>query len=262
MLDKFKTLLSDNKDVKEEEFEASQLAVASLMVTTALHDGEFDEIEKDEILKLLGNFYKLDNDKLNKLFEASFELVDNANDIHQFTSKINSLLTDDEKIMIIEMIWKIVIADGRIDDYENALVRKISGLLYIDDFKVGEIKKKLSQQFKMTYLVNEKCIKCKYTDCVEVCPVDCFYEGENMLVINPDECIDCGVCEPECPVDAIISDTDDKDEKWLEVNQKFSEIWPNITMKKDSPTDAKMYESEENKYDKYFSEKSGGQLIL
>ena len=110
----------------------------------------------------------------------------------------------------------------------------------------------------MTYLVNEKCIKCKYTDCVEVCPVDCFYEGENMLVINPDECIDCGVCEPECPVDAIISDTDDKDEKWLEVNQKFSEIWPNITMKKDSPIDAKMYENEENKYDKYFSEKSGG----
>ncbi len=110
----------------------------------------------------------------------------------------------------------------------------------------------------MTYLVNDKCIKCKYTDCVEVCPVDCFYEGENMLVINPDECIDCGVCEPECPVDAIISDTDDKDKKWLGVNQKFSEIWPNITMKKDSPPDAKMYESEENKYDKYFSEKSGG----
>ena len=110
----------------------------------------------------------------------------------------------------------------------------------------------------MTYLVNEKCIKCKYTDCVEVCPVDCFYEGENMLVINPDECIDCGVCEPECPVDAIISDTDDKNEKWLEVNQKFSEIWPNITVKKDPPTDAKMYENEENKYDKYFSEKSGG----
>ena len=56
----------------------------------------------------------------------------------------------------------------------------------------------------MTYLVNDNCIKCKHTDCVEVCPVDCFYEGENMLVINPDECIDCGVCVPECPVDAII----------------------------------------------------------
>ena len=85
MLDKFKTLLSDNKDVKEEEFEASQLAVASLMVTTALHDGEFDEIEKDEILKLLGNFYKLDNDKLNKLFEASFELVELEITAHFFS---------------------------------------------------------------------------------------------------------------------------------------------------------------------------------
>ena len=70
----------------------------------------------------------------------------------------------------------------------------------------------------MTYLVNEKCIKCKLTDCVEVCPVDCFYEGENMLVIHPEECIDCGVCVPECPVDAIISDTEDENEKWLKIN--------------------------------------------
>ena len=69
----------------------------------------------------------------------------------------------------------------------------------------------------MTYVVNEKCIKCKLMDCVDVCPVDCFYEGENMLVINPEECIDCGVCEPECPVDAIISDTEDKDGKWLKI---------------------------------------------
>ena len=60
----------------------------------------------------------------------------------------------------------------------------------------------------MTYVVNESCIKCKLMDCVEVCPVDCFYEGENMLVIHPDECIDCGVCEPECPVDAIKPDTE------------------------------------------------------
>ena len=67
----------------------------------------------------------------------------------------------------------------------------------------------------MTYVVTEACIKCKYMDCVEVCPVDCFYEGENMLVINPDECIDCGVCEPECPPKAIVPDTekgiDDRD---------------------------------------------------
>ena len=67
----------------------------------------------------------------------------------------------------------------------------------------------------MTYVVNDNCIKCKYTDCVEVCPVDCFYEGANMLVIHPDECIDCGVCEPECPVDAIKPDTEPGLEKWL-----------------------------------------------
>ena len=84
----------------------------------------------------------------------------------------------------------------------------------------------------MTYLVNEKCIKCKLMDCVEVCPVDCFYEGKNMLVIKPEECIDCGVCEPECPVDAIVADTESGSEKWLEVNTKYSEIWPNITVKK------------------------------
>ena len=83
----------------------------------------------------------------------------------------------------------------------------------------------------MTYVVNEKCIKCKYTDCVEVCPVDCFYEGENMLVIHPDECIDCGVCEPECPVEAIKPDTEPGLEKWLELNRDFADKWPNITAK-------------------------------
>jgi ferredoxin len=92
----------------------------------------------------------------------------------------------------------------------------------------------------MTFIVTEKCIRCKYTDCVEVCPVDCFYEGENMLVINPDECIDCGVCEPECPVEAIKSDEDlaPGEEKWLEINTKYSGIWPNITKMKAAPADA------------------------
>ena len=74
----------------------------------------------------------------------------------------------------------------------------------------------------MTYIVNDNCIKCKYMDCVEVCPVDCFYEGENMLVIHPDECIDCGVCEPECPVDAIKPDTEPGVEKWLAINADFA----------------------------------------
>ena len=91
-------------------------------------------------------------------------------------------------------------------------------------------------------------------DCVEVCPVDCFYEGNNMLVIKPEECIDCGVCEPECPVDAIVADTESGSEKWLELNTKYSEIWPNITIKKDPPQDNEKYKNEENKYEKYFSE--------
>ena len=81
----------------------------------------------------------------------------------------------------------------------------------------------------MTYVVNESCIKCKLMDCVEVCPVDCFYEGENMLVIHPDECIDCGVCEPECPVDAIKPDTEPGLEKWLSINTEYAKLWPNIT---------------------------------
>ena len=102
----------------------------------------------------------------------------------------------------------------------------------------------------MTYIVNDACIKCKYTDCVEVCPVDCFYEGENMLVINPDECIDCGVCVPECPAKAIIPDTNmtESDEFWLEMNTKYStgpDAWPNITTKKDALPEADEYNPEE-----------------
>ena len=72
-------------------------------------------------------------------------------------------------------------------------------------------------------------------DCVAVCPVDCFYEGENMLVIHPDECIDCGVCEPECPVDAIKADTEPGLEKWLALNAEYAKIWPNIAVKKSTP---------------------------
>src|SRR5690554_3399104 len=78
----------------------------------------------------------------------------------------------------------------------------------------------------MTYIVTDNCIVCKYTDCVEVCPVDCFYEGENMLVIHPDECIDCGVCEPECPAEAIGPDTESGLNHCLEINTKYASICP------------------------------------
>ena len=90
----------------------------------------------------------------------------------------------------------------------------------------------------MTYVVTENCIKCKYMDCVEVCPVDCFYVGENMLVIHPDECIDCGVCEPECPAEAILPDSDDRATPWVELNRDYAQSWPNITRKGEAPADA------------------------
>ena len=90
----------------------------------------------------------------------------------------------------------------------------------------------------MTYVVNENCIRCKFMDCVEVCPVDCFYEGENMLVIHPEECIDCGVCEPECPVEAIKPDTESGLEHWLKLNAEYAPLWPNITTKREPPADA------------------------
>lgn len=113
----------------------------------------------------------------------------------------------------------------------------------------------------MTYLVNDQCIKCKHMDCVEVCPVDCFYEGENMLVINPIECIDCGVCEPECPADAIVPDTHYSGEElefWMKVNTDYSDIWPNITEMRpeDVPEDAEDWHGVEGKWE-YFSEKPG-----
>jgi ferredoxin len=97
----------------------------------------------------------------------------------------------------------------------------------------------------MTFVVTESCIRCKYTDCVEVCPVDCFYEGPNFLVIHPDECIDCALCEPECPVNAIVSEDDltDEQQQFKELNARLAQKWPNITAKKDAPEDAKDWDA-------------------
>jgi ferredoxin len=108
----------------------------------------------------------------------------------------------------------------------------------------------------MPYVVTENCIKCKYQDCVEVCPVDCFYEGENFLVIHPDECIDCGVCEPECPAEAIFPDSEPAAAEWLDINRKFAELWPNITRKRESLPDADAWKDKPNKAE-LLSEKPG-----
>lgn len=109
----------------------------------------------------------------------------------------------------------------------------------------------------MTYLVTESCIRCKYMDCIEVCPVDCFYVGENMLVINPDECIDCGVCEPECPIEAIVPDTAPDAEKWLALNREYGSKWPNITKRGATPSDADEWKDVDHKFETYFSPNPG-----
>ena len=101
----------------------------------------------------------------------------------------------------------------------------------------------------MTFVVVDNCIRCKHTDCVEVCPVDCFYEGPNFLVINPDECIDCALCEPECPVDAILSEDElsENQKVFPEINDELSRVWPNITERKDPLPDADEWDGVPNK---------------
>jgi ferredoxin len=101
----------------------------------------------------------------------------------------------------------------------------------------------------MTYVVTENCIKCKFMDCVEVCPVDCFYEGENMLVIHPDECIDCGVCEPECPAEAILPDSEEATLSWIGLNTEYADKWPNITAKGEAPADSEEWNGKPGKKD-------------
>lgn len=101
----------------------------------------------------------------------------------------------------------------------------------------------------MAFVVTENCIKCKYQDCVEVCPVDCFYEGPNFLVIHPDECIDCALCEPECPANAIFSEDEvpKGQEQYIKLNAELAEVWPNITEAGAPPADAKQWDGVKDK---------------
>jgi ferredoxin len=106
----------------------------------------------------------------------------------------------------------------------------------------------------MTYLVTDNCVKCKHTDCVETCPVDCFHEGDTFLVIDPDECIDCGCCVPACPANAIFSETELTDTelaKWLGINQTHSKQWPVLAHKKPPLLNWEQWNNVPNKYETF-----------
>lgn len=111
----------------------------------------------------------------------------------------------------------------------------------------------------MTYVVTENCIACKYTDCVDACPVDCFHEGEVMLVINPDECIDCGVCVPECPAEAISADSDEGAEEWIAFNEKYAKVWPLILNTTEPLQAADAMEGVPGKLSSHFNENPGSE---
>ena len=113
----------------------------------------------------------------------------------------------------------------------------------------------------MTFVVTEDCIKCKYTDCVDVCPVECFHEGPEMLVIDPEECIDCALCVPECPIDAIFDEADvpEDQQHFIQINADLSPKWPVIEGMKAAPTDAEDWEGVPDKVQylaKFFEDKN------
>jgi len=146
MFDKLKSVFDKKIQEENEQFNTVQIAISTLMIQTAVYDGVFDEQEKSEILELIKKYFNFNEDQKLSLFKIAMKVNDDSNDMQQFTRVLNDNLSEEEKLNIIEMLWKIIISDGRIDDYENALIRKISGLLYISDRDVGQIKKKLVTQ--------------------------------------------------------------------------------------------------------------------
>ena len=146
MFDKLKNIFDKKIKEESEQFDTVQIAISTLMIQTAVYDGVFDEQEKSEILELIKKYFNFNEDQKLSLFKIAMKVNDDSNDMQQFTRILNDHLSEEEKLKIIEMLWKIIISDGRIDDYENALIRKISGLLYISDRDVGQIKKQLIAQ--------------------------------------------------------------------------------------------------------------------
>ena len=143
MFNKLKSIFDKKIEEESEQFDTIQIAISTLMIQTAVYDGIFDEQEKSKILELIKKYFNFNEDQKLALFKIAIKVNDDSNDMQQFTRVLNDNLSEEEKLNIIEMLWKIIISDGHIDDYENTLIRKISGLLYISDRDVGQIKKKL-----------------------------------------------------------------------------------------------------------------------
>ena len=144
MFDNLKTFFDKKTDLTEISFDSEKIAVVALLISTAKYDGNFDESERLEIHNLIKNYFLLSSESTDDLFKAAEKIENEANDLQQFTRSLNKLLNEEEKLKIIEMIWKIVMADGIIDNYEENLVRRLSGLLYLQDKDIGNIKNKLT----------------------------------------------------------------------------------------------------------------------
>ena len=144
MFDNLKTFFDKKTDLTEISFDSEKIAVVALLISTAKYDGNFDESERIEIHNLIKNYFSLSSENTDDLFKAAEKIENEANDLQQFTRSLNKLLNEEEKLKIVELIWKIVMADGIIDNYEENLVRRLSGLLYLQDKDIGNIKNKLT----------------------------------------------------------------------------------------------------------------------
>ena len=144
MFDKLKTFFDKKTEISEFSFDSDKIAIVALLISTAKYDGNFDDSEKIEIQKLIESYFSLSSQNTDDLFKAAEKIESEANDLHQFTRSLNEVLNEEEKLTIMELIWKIVMADGIIDNYEENLVRRLSGLLYLQDKDIGNIKNKLT----------------------------------------------------------------------------------------------------------------------
>ena len=144
MFDKLKTFFDEKTEISELKFDSDKIAVVALLISTAKYDGSFDDSEKLEIQKLIENYFSLSSQDTDDLLKAAEEIENQANDLQQFTRSLNEVLNEEEKLAIMELIWKIVMADGIIDSYEKNLVRRLSGLLYLQDKDIVNIKNKLT----------------------------------------------------------------------------------------------------------------------